>query len=201
MCPDPICLLGPPAKNRCYSTDIYCSFLFQTEQSVACLAHSPHIFLLVVSARVPLLLALKTCTLRNNEKNLMDYLLSIPDLDPCSRWPPVCSQTCIRTTGGFRCECISGYHLDKDQHHCRADSTNAPTFLVYNQGASIFKVDLTSNNTWSHPVLLHRAHDTVTAIGNLLLFQSSSNFVHNNTHRTPVIIYVTSVTCILSYRV
>jgi hypothetical protein len=30
-------------------------------------------------------------------------------MDECLSWPPVCSQACTSTPGGYKCDCIKGY--------------------------------------------------------------------------------------------
>lgn len=40
------------------------------------------------------------------------------DIDECDE-PDVCSQICINTRGGYKCECHPGYQIEK-HYYCRA---------------------------------------------------------------------------------
>ena len=57
------------------------------------------------------------------DEEIMPYVtpacvLSLPDVDECTLGSHNCSHTCVNTTGGFRCECLTGYGLTSDLSTC-----------------------------------------------------------------------------------
>ena len=54
------------------------------------------------------------------------------NMNPCSRWPPVCGQVCIsggEESGDHRCDCVQGYVPDpQDKSQCKP-SEGHPSIL------------------------------------------------------------------------
>ena len=51
-------------------------------------------------------------------------------------YPPVCSQRCLNSYGGFTCSCFSGYSLSRTNN--RTCIANGTLFLIY----SLQKINL-----------------------------------------------------------
>ena len=47
----------------------------------------------------------KPMEVSHNVSNMNSKVL----MEKCLSWPPVCSQACISTPGGYKCDCIKGY--------------------------------------------------------------------------------------------
>ena len=48
---------------------------------------------------------------------------SLLDFDECRARSDDCQQLCVNTQGSFRCECHSGYMLEKDRKACQGTLT------------------------------------------------------------------------------
>lgn len=67
------------------------------------------------------------------------------DIDECANTrPPVCSQTCLNTDGGFRCECVTGYVLRPDLRTCKA--MGGAVRLIMANRADIRELSLSNNH-------------------------------------------------------
>jgi len=57
--------------------------------------------------------------------------LNVKDLDECRARKDDCQQVCVNTHGSFRCECHSGFILDKDRKTCQGILTSCPLGPVH----------------------------------------------------------------------
>ena len=48
------------------------------------------------------------------------------DFDECNVRSDDCQQVCVNTHGSFRCECHSGFMLEKDRKSCQGILTSCP---------------------------------------------------------------------------
>ena len=65
---------------------------------------------------------------------------SCADIDECSASPPLCSQDCSNTDGGYQCTCVPGYKLHMDNHSCIAFGKLKFTILQFNFQFSNFPI-------------------------------------------------------------
>ena len=51
----------------------------------------------------------KNCSKNKDIKVNVSHAADEVITDACLSWPPVCSQTCISTATGYKCDCLEGY--------------------------------------------------------------------------------------------
>ena len=91
------------------------------------------------------------------------------DIDECSEGD-VCSQRCINTKGSFRCECESGYTLEKPSH-CKADQRNLAYLLISNR-KSILIANLMTNALERIPLKVDNVVATASEMATGIIYWS-----------------------------
>ena len=57
-------------------------------------------------------------------------LFLLPDINECILAVSGCSQLCLNTIGGFKCDCITGYELTADNVTCAGEAQKSSELLL-----------------------------------------------------------------------